>query len=127
MVGMDECPERLDHALQECRRRQRLRAKDITSSARAEVYVIKCNDCIKVGISAESGARLSFMQVGNPYKLVLVGGWIADNPEQEEALIHAILGKYHVRGEWFRPPEAILLNILQAKPANLRQTILGVD
>ena len=66
-----------------------------------KIYIIQCNEYIKIGISEKPKQRLKALQTSTPYELVLVGTYDLKRPRTTEKLIHALLDDYHVRGEWF--------------------------
>ena len=69
------------------------------------VYAVSSGNAIKVGLSADPEKRIKTMQVGNPYKVRLVGKLPCDTRGQAKKLerkIHEDGRKYHIRGEWFR-------------------------
>lgn len=89
------------------------------------IYVIQCNEFIKVGIASEVPQRLRDMQVGNPYQLVVVGHWKTNHPHRDEQAIHAFLDKFHERGEWFKLPKSMLDLITMKLPGyELAQRIM---
>ena len=67
----------------------------------SRIYIIKCNEYIKVGISNDPKRRLKDLQTSNPYKLKLLSVYQPKQPVIAERVIHALLDKYHERGEWF--------------------------
>lgn len=64
------------------------------------VYFVLCGEFIKVGFSSNPYKRLSSMQTGSPFPLVM----LADIPgsKDDEQEIHRMFPDLHVRGEWFR-------------------------
>lgn len=83
----------------------------VEPSGEGTVYVIRCEgtDCYKVGITrGEVGGRLRELQVGCPYRLVVVSSVIVDNALRVEGLLHEALSGSHVRGEWFTLDEGVL-------------------
>lgn len=66
------------------------------------IYAIHAEgtEFVKIGIANGVSGRLSTLQTGCPFKLVLLGH--ADWPDSHETRIHRFLGQYHERGEWFR-------------------------
>jgi hypothetical protein len=70
------------------------------------MYVIHAKSTIfyKVGISKNPISRLSELQTGCPFKLILIGTWYFREPSKMEKYIHLDLKKsgVHERGEWFR-------------------------
>lgn len=72
-------------------------------SQTGSVYLIKCNDFIKIGITKRSpGRRMSSMQVGLPFDLELVCSFKVNNYEEIEKELHAQYAEKHKRGEWYR-------------------------
>lgn len=72
------------------------------------IYAIQSldrNRYVKFGRAKDPVRRMLEMQVSSPAKLRLlaVGYW----PDAEEPRIHAYLSYWNVRGEWFRPCEAV--------------------
>ena len=67
------------------------------------IYIIKCHEYYKIGIATRVNKRLSELQVGNPYKIELVERFEIDPHYilSFERRLHAILGGWNVRGEWF--------------------------
>ena len=66
-----------------------------------KIYIIKCQDCYKVGVTNDPVKRMKGLQVGNPYELEIVSTYTTLKPKQTESLIHHELKWCHVRGEWF--------------------------
>ena len=69
------------------------------------VYFIALHEVIKIGVAGDVADRVSALQVGCPYELKLLGS-IKGGPRAETAL-HAALGIYRVRGEWFMAPKEV--------------------
>lgn len=69
------------------------------------LYFILCEaaNAVKIGISdtAAMVSRLSTLQTGNPFPLVLLGCLKGDYRETE-AKLHATFKEFRLRGEWFR-------------------------
>lgn len=68
------------------------------------VYVVCCEDYIKIGIAVNPGQRIRDMQVGNPFGIYPHSIWRADKlfANDMEWKLHAALKEFRVRGEWFR-------------------------
>ncbi len=66
------------------------------------VYIIKCQNFYKIGITNDIKERLVALQTGNPFEISLVKTY--DLPKSFETTVHELLtdAKYHERGEWFR-------------------------
>ncbi len=72
------------------------------------VYLVGCHDFIKIGIAGAVADRLVGLQVGCPYDLTVVACWRSPNPIQEEEALHEHLGRYRIRGEWFKLPKPLM-------------------
>ena len=60
------------------------------------------SDYFKVGYSKNApDARVKELQTGNPRTLRLVRYVMIDDAYRVEQLLHNVLGKWHVRNEWF--------------------------
>ena len=66
-----------------------------------QIYIIKCNECYKVGISNNPQKRLKELQTSNPYKLTIINTYPCDKAIVRESIIHMKLNEWHIRGEWF--------------------------
>jgi hypothetical protein len=66
------------------------------------LYLIKCNEFYKIGITNDIAERFSELQVGNPYKLALVGLYGFPNALEMETHFHCKFIKQRVLGEWFQ-------------------------
>lgn len=69
------------------------------------VYVMSCQEFVKIGIAGNPISRLSGMQTANPHEVVLERAYFPKVDFIEaaslEALLHKELSDYKVRGEWF--------------------------
>ena len=66
------------------------------------VYIIKCQDCYKIGKATNAGSRLKELQVGNPYKLELIKVFKVDDGLRFEGVLHNLFYAKNIRGEWFK-------------------------
>lgn len=66
-------------------------------------YFIICRDKVKIGRSNNVKYRMSSMQVGNPFPLVLAG--ICNRAS--EAYLHEHFKAYHHQGDWYRLSDSI--------------------
>lgn len=66
------------------------------------IYFVRCNEFIKIGSSKGNSlrARLSDLQVGNPYKLKLETFIIGDR--RKEKTLHKQLKAHKRSGEWYQ-------------------------
>lgn len=73
------------------------------------IYFIQEGDDgpVKIGSTTEPAKRLSYLQVGNPTELHLIGAWPDTEPGEERDL-HVFLAGERLRGEWFRPTRPVL-------------------
>lgn len=70
------------------------------SNMTPEIYFIRCEDYVKIGIGYTPSDRIGTLQVGCPFELVMIGtipGTIA-----EELALHRRFASMRIRGEWFR-------------------------
>ena len=65
------------------------------------LYVIKCNEFIKIGISRRPKERLKALQTSSPYKLKIIKTYKVKQARIFELVIHTLLKPHHVRLEWF--------------------------
>jgi hypothetical protein len=65
------------------------------------VYFVRCLELVKIGTARDVRDRLSALQVGCPYELIL-WGTLKGGHRAEQAL-HAAFWAYRMRGEWFAP------------------------
>ena len=73
----------------------------------AIIYVIRETETsyFKIGYtSKEPSKRLGELQTGNPRQLKLVRYIEIEKAYQVEQLLHNVLGKWHVKREWFNIP-----------------------
>ncbi len=70
----------------------------------AYVYVIGSvsDGLYKIGVSRNPVIRLKHIQASNPMPLALVAIRYSDKPFAEERRLHADLGAYRRKGEWFK-------------------------
>lgn len=65
------------------------------------VYLLKCQDYHKIGIATDVQKRISGMQTGSPYPIMLVASVEVDNPLALEKELHSMYSHRHHRREWF--------------------------
>jgi hypothetical protein len=67
------------------------------------LYMIRCQNYIKIGISSQPEVRISALQIGCPFKLEMVGYFLPRNAWVIEHAAHKILTESgrHTHGEWF--------------------------
>lgn len=77
------------------------------------IYLIRCGEYHKIGITSDVKARLSMMQTGSPHKLTLTACWPVQNAKEDERQLHSMLESYHIRGEWFKLPKELVASLLK--------------
>lgn len=79
------------------------------------VYFVQVgrNGPVKIGHAGHIGKRLQSLQCGNQELLVVLATIKGGKPE--ERAYHAALAADRIRGEWFRPTEAVLAFAADAK------------
>ncbi|TRD03818.1 GIY-YIG nuclease family protein [Mesorhizobium sp. WSM4303] len=73
------------------------------------IYFIQCGEDgpIKIGVTDSAPhARMAHFQLGCPYDLILLGA--TDGDGRVERQLHQRHIQDHIRGEWFKPSEAVL-------------------
>ena len=65
------------------------------------LYLIKCNEFYKIGIANDLDDRLTNLQVGNPYKLVVADCFEFPNAFVVEQVLHREFAGVRKLGEWF--------------------------
>jgi len=85
---------------------------EAVSSGIGYVYLMSCNDLVKVGCASHPRQRLNAFQIGNPYKLEIIKEYPTRNPRKDEQRLHKRLSSYHVRGEWYKLPGKLAVRLL---------------
>lgn len=67
------------------------------------LYMIRCQNYIKIGVSSQPKNRMITLQIGCPFKLEMVGYFLPRNAWVLEQTAHKMLteNSRHVHGEWF--------------------------
>lgn len=66
-----------------------------------EIYIIKCEQYYKIGISYDAYKRLKSLETSNPFPLTLLYHLEVKDASKLEAQIHSRFKKKNVKGEWF--------------------------
>lgn len=69
------------------------------------VYLMKCNEFYKIGISKNPDKRLEHITPLMPYKTELIHTIATENMKELEAFLHEQLAHCRVNGEWFKLPD----------------------
>ena len=86
---------------QRCSGRENGRKGLYTQSANSKyLYVIRCGDYFKIGVSSNVQRRLKDMESACPYPLELC--LVVPNEEGLEEFYHDFYREQHHRGEWFK-------------------------
>ncbi len=74
-----------------------------------EVYFVRAarSGLIKIGVSNDTGQRLTALQNASGEALSLVGIIVSDRAEALEEHLHNLFSSDRERGEWFRPSDAL--------------------
>jgi predicted GIY-YIG superfamily endonuclease len=84
------------------------------SKSKKVVYIIttkEFNGIYKIGIAHDVRKRIKALQTGCPYQLYAVGCYKVRKPATVEKMIHLVLYKKRIRGEWFKLLEVDLVYI----------------
>lgn len=65
------------------------------------LYLLKCNEYYKIGVSDNIQCRIDALQTGNPYKISLKYKWLPKDAYRAEKIIHEVLKHKNHRSEWF--------------------------
>jgi Meiotically up-regulated gene 113 len=82
------------------------------------VYLVKCGDFYKIGISKKLDKRLETLQTSNPHPIELIKSWKYDPWHlviKIERLLHKHFKPYHHKLEWFQLPEVEVARLCSAK------------
>ena len=66
------------------------------------LYVLRCGDKLKIGITNDIESRLSSLQTGNPEQIVLEYIEERLNPRKAEKWLHTQFAYCRIKGEWFQ-------------------------
>lgn len=66
------------------------------------LYILSCDDKIKIGITSDIDKRIAALQTGNPSKIVLEHIEERLKPQGAEKYLHRCFGANRLEGEWFK-------------------------
>lgn len=69
------------------------------------VYLFKCNEFYKIGMTSDVWKRYQAVQNGIPYEVDIVEFFGCSNPNREEKSLHKRFKAKRHRGEWFKLEE----------------------
>ena len=81
------------------RRESFFRSKEMVKQRNKYIYIVRCNEHFKIGITSNFKARLSQLQSGNPYKLEVLTVLPDTQAPENEKKIHDLL-KQNVRSKF---------------------------
>ncbi len=76
------------------------------------LYVLSCNNLLKIGVTNNIDKRIKSLQTGNPHKIELLYLEERLNPTKAERFLHQYFSKYRLEGEWF---EGITLHDIRVR------------
>lgn len=65
------------------------------------LYILSCNDQLKIGVTNNIQRRIKQLQTGNPIPIILEYIDERSNPIKAERYLHSQLSQFRVQGEWF--------------------------
>lgn len=71
-----------------------------TKGRQQHLYMVKCGDYFKIGVSDNPKRRIKDFESSNPFPIEVL--YIGENEGHEEELWHNIFAHRHHRGEWFK-------------------------
>ncbi len=66
------------------------------------LYVLRCGDLVKIGITNDINKRMASLQTGNPEPIILEYIEERYNPRKAEFWLHNQFSAHRVGGEWFK-------------------------
>jgi len=66
------------------------------------LYVLSCNDLIKIGITNNIDKRVKTLQTGNPHPIIVEYVESRYKPHKAEQYLHRAFHKNRISGEWFK-------------------------
>ena len=76
------------------------------------LYVLRCGERLKIGVTNNIDQRIKSLQTGNPDQIILEYIEERLNPHKAEKFLHRFFQKQKVKGEWF---EGITLNDIRVR------------
>jgi hypothetical protein len=76
------------------------------------VYLIGCNDYVKIGIATNVKKRFSSLQTASPTPLKLLKSWQCNDASTQEFRLHQKYKSFRQKGEWFRLSDPVLNDLL---------------
>jgi hypothetical protein len=68
------------------------------------IYLVKCHEYYKIGLTGDIKSRVSQIQTGNPYPVELIDHFSSFTARKDEDFLHRLFDNVRVRGEWFEIP-----------------------
>ena len=76
------------------------------------VYLIGCNDYVKIGVATNVKKRFSSLQTASPTPLKLLKSWECADARTQESRLHQKYDGFRQKGEWFRLSDQALDHLL---------------
>lgn len=76
------------------------------------VYLIQCNEFVKIGITYGVVFRFAQLQCANPHELKLLKSFHSLDVFADEVKIQKCLSRYYERGEWYSLPKPVLESLI---------------
>lgn len=70
-------------------------------SKSTHLYVLRCGERLKIGVTHDINQRIKSLQTGNPDEIILEYIEERTNPHKAERFLHRYFQKQKVKGEWF--------------------------
>lgn len=80
------------------------------------LYVIGCEEYVKIGISKDVAKRFEGLRGSNPYPLTLLASVYCEDAKKYETQLHEGFANFRTSGEWFKLPEKVLKEFLESLP-----------
>lgn len=66
------------------------------------LYILSCNNLIKIGVTNNIDQRVKTLQTGNPHPIIVEYVESRFKPHKAEKYLHRVFQKHCVLGEWFQ-------------------------
>jgi len=82
------------------------------------IYFVRCGrtEFVKIGSAANVLKRIELLQIGCPYRLVLLA--VREGGELEEKRLHTVFAAERHSGEWFKITPRLRQFVLEQTPAS---------
>lgn len=91
----------------------------------AYLYVLQCQNFVKIGVSKTPNRRIKQLQTGNPYKIYLLLNLKVEDAYQAENFFHKKFKNQNSMGEWFEVNSEIKQWVIDMKQYEYMQKKRG--